>query len=155
MHLFLLILLHRSLVCRQNKYARKIHCLGKQLTVSYTVKRKNKESPRKYKQQRKNKTAVSVRITHFGNNIDWNRIKKQKAQRKKKRIKEYLKFFHAIPSPKKMCYQNRCCPYRRIYNRDMGIAQCICLTNAKPAIKTEERVTRKQNSVKLSLFCFI
>ena len=34
----------------------------------------------------------------------------------------------------------------------MGIALCICETNAKLAIKTEERVTRLQNSVKLSLF---
>ena len=34
----------------------------------------------------------------------------------------------------------------------MGIALCICKTNAKLAIKTEERVLRKQNSVRLSLF---
>ena len=37
--------------------------------------------------------------------------------------------------------------------RGMGFARCICLTNAKLAIKTEERVIRKYNSVKLSLFC--
>ena len=36
----------------------------------------------------------------------------------------------------------------------MGIARCVCYTNAKPAIKAEERVTRLQNSVKLSLLCF-
>ena len=34
----------------------------------------------------------------------------------------------------------------------MGIARCICKTNAKLAIKTEERVLRKQDSVRLSLF---
>ena len=39
------------------------------------------------------------------------------------------------------------------FNKGMGIARCICLTNAKLAIKTEERVIRKYNSVKLSLFC--
>ena len=37
----------------------------------------------------------------------------------------------------------------------MGIARCICYTNAKLAIKAEERVTRLQNSVKLSLLCFL
>ena len=36
--------------------------------------------------------------------------------------------------------------------RGMGAARCICKTNAKLAIKTEERVLRKQNSVRLSLF---
>ena len=40
-------------------------------------------------------------------------------------------------------------------NKGMGIARYICNTNAKLAIKTEERVIRKQNSVKLSLFCFL
>ena len=39
-------------------------------------------------------------------------------------------------------------------NKGMGLARGICNTNAKPAIKTEERVIRKQNSVKLSLFAF-
>ena len=34
----------------------------------------------------------------------------------------------------------------------IGIARCICKTNAKLAIKTEERVLRKQDSVRLSLF---
>jgi len=34
----------------------------------------------------------------------------------------------------------------------MGAVRCICKTNAKLAIKTEERVLRKQNSVRLSLF---
>ena len=33
----------------------------------------------------------------------------------------------------------------------MGKDLCICNTNAKLEIKTEERVIRKQNSVKLSL----
>ena len=33
----------------------------------------------------------------------------------------------------------------------MGFARSICNTNAKLAIKTEERVTRKQISVKLPL----
>ena len=37
----------------------------------------------------------------------------------------------------------------------MGIAQCVCYTNAKLAIKAEERVTRLQNSVKLSILCFL
>ncbi len=39
-------------------------------------------------------------------------------------------------------------------NRGMGIARGVCKTNAKPTIKTEESVLRKQNSVRLSLFCF-
>ena len=37
----------------------------------------------------------------------------------------------------------------------MGIARCVCYTNAKPAIKAEERVLWKQNSVKFSLLCFL
>ncbi len=37
----------------------------------------------------------------------------------------------------------------------MGITRCICNTNEKPVIKTEERATRKYTSVKLSLFCFM
>ena len=35
--------------------------------------------------------------------------------------------------------------------RGMNVARFICNTNAKPAIKTEERVMRKQNSA-YSLF---
>ena len=37
----------------------------------------------------------------------------------------------------------------------MGFARGLCNTKAKLAIKTEERGTRLQNSVKLSLLCFL
>ena len=37
----------------------------------------------------------------------------------------------------------------------MGFARCLCNTKAKLAIKAEERATRLQNSVKLSLLCFL
>ena len=39
--------------------------------------------------------------------------------------------------------------------KGIGIARSLCNPKAKPAIKTEESVMRKQHSVKLSLFCFL
>ena len=55
--------------------------------------------------------------------------------------------------------KNAPCPDRRLslskkQNKGMVIAPCICIANARSAIKTEERALRKQNSARLSLFCF-